>query len=88
MGEHDERTYVAAAAAALDDPFPLAERRFGIRRVDRMYADINKLRRAIRAEGTDAIQDAWDRVEECIDYAYGGCPGCRATHSTNDQEGR
>lgn len=85
MGSADERAYVADTAAALDDPFPLAERRFGMRRVDRMYADINKLRRAIRSEGTDAIQDAWDRVEECIDYAYGGCPGCRATHSTKGE---
>ena len=63
MGKHDERTYVAAAAAALDDPFPLAERRFGIRRVDRMYADINKLRRAIRAEGTDEAGEPIDVVD-------------------------
>lgn len=56
-------------------------RRYGKRRVSRMYADMNKLRQAIQREGTPAIQDAWDRVEECIDYAYGGCPECRATHS-------
>ena len=53
---------------------------FGKRRVDRMLRDMNALRHAIRTEGSPAIQDAWDRVEECIDYAYGGCPGCRATH--------
>lgn len=44
--------------------------RFGNRRVPRMLADINALRQAIRAEGTPAIQDAWDRVEPHIDYAY------------------
>lgn len=35
-----------------------------------MYAEINALRRAIRAEGTEAIQSAWDAVEEHIDFAY------------------
>lgn len=77
----EERDYVANASAALGDELSLVGRRFGNRRVDRMYADINKLRQAIRSEGTDAIQSAWDRVEECIDYAYGGCPICRATHA-------
>lgn len=77
----EERDYVANASAALGDELSLVGRRFGNRRVDRMYADINKLRQAIRSEGSDAIQDAWDRVEECIDYAYGGCPICRATHA-------
>ncbi|WP_312531357.1 hypothetical protein [Paracoccus sp. (in: a-proteobacteria)] len=32
---------------------------------------INALRRVIAAEGTPAIQDAWDKVEEHIDFAYG-----------------
>lgn len=77
----EERDYVANASAALGDELSLVGRRFGNRRVDRMHADINKLRQAIRSEGTDAIQSAWDRVEECIDYAYGGCPICRATHA-------
>ena len=77
----EERDYVANASAALGDELSLVGRRFGNRRVDRMYAEINKLRQAIRSEGSDAIQDAWDRVEECIDYAYGGCPICRATHA-------
>ena len=75
----DERAEIARAACALDETLAGPER-FGKRRVDRMYADMNKLRAAIRAEGTDAIQDAWDRVEECIDFAYRGCPVCRATH--------
>lgn len=44
--------------------------RFGQRRVSKMYAQINTLRRAIAAEGTPAIQDAWDKVEEHLDYAY------------------
>ena len=35
----------------------------------KMYADVGKLRRAIRAEGTPRIQDAWDRVEQFVDTA-------------------
>lgn len=50
---------------------PISPARYGNRRVTKMYAEINALRRAIAAEGTPAIQDAWDRVEEHIDFAYG-----------------
>lgn len=35
-----------------------------------MYAQINVLRAAIRSEGTEAIQAAWDAVEEHIDFVY------------------
>lgn len=45
--------------------------RFGNRRVPKMYAQVNDLRRLIAAEGTTRIQEAWDKVEEHIDYAYG-----------------
>ena len=45
--------------------------RYTNRKVPKMYAQINELRRAIRAEGTPAIQDAWDKVEEHIDFVYG-----------------
>lgn len=45
-------------------------RRYGRRKVTKMYAEINRLRAAIRAEGTPAIQDAWDAVEEHIDFVY------------------
>lgn len=45
--------------------------RYGRRNVVAMYAEINALRRAIRAEGTESIQAAWDAVEEHIDFAYG-----------------
>lgn len=45
-------------------------RRYGNRRVVKMYAQINELRQFIRREGTPAIQAAWDKVEEHIDYAY------------------
>lgn len=44
--------------------------RYGRRDVPKMIAQIDALRKAIRAEGTPAIQDAWDAVEEHIDYAY------------------
>ncbi len=49
---------------------PILPARYGNRHVPKMYAEINALRRAIAAEGTPAIQDAWDRVEEHIDFAY------------------
>jgi 3-deoxy-D-arabino-heptulosonate 7-phosphate (DAHP) synthase class II len=44
--------------------------RYGRRRVPKMLREMNVLRHAIRAEGTPAIQDAWDAVEEHIDFAY------------------
>lgn len=44
--------------------------KYGNRNVPKMLAQINILRAAIRAEGTEAIQTAWDAVEEHIDYAY------------------
>lgn len=43
---------------------------YGKRSVAKMYEEIKELRAAIRAEGTPRIQDAWDKVEEHIDYAY------------------
>jgi hypothetical protein len=45
--------------------------KYGNRNVPKMIREIDTLRAAIRAEGTPAIQDAWDRVEQHIDYAYG-----------------
>jgi len=44
--------------------------RYGKRNIPKMIRQIDELRRAIRSEGTPAIQDAWDKVEEHIDYAY------------------
>ena len=44
--------------------------RHGKCKVAKMYAQINTLRHAIRTEGTEAIQDAWDAVEEHIDFIY------------------
>lgn len=44
--------------------------RFGNRRVTKMYAQINELRRAIAAEASPRIQSAWDKVEEHLDFAY------------------
>lgn len=46
------------------------ELRFGNRRVPKMYAQIDELRRAITAEGSPRIQAAWDKVDEHIDFAY------------------
>jgi hypothetical protein len=45
--------------------------KYGNRNVPKMIREIDTLRAAIRAEGTPAIQDAWDKVEQHIDYAYG-----------------
>lgn len=44
--------------------------RYGKRKVSKMYAEINVLRAAIRAEGTPTILEAWDAVEEHIDFIY------------------
>jgi len=44
--------------------------RYGNRTIIKMFNQINALRRAIRKEGTPAIQEAWDKVEEHIDFIY------------------
>ena len=48
----------------------MSGQKYGRRNVAKMIRQIDTLRQAIRAEGTPAIQDAWDAVEEHIDYAY------------------
>lgn len=45
--------------------------RYGNRLVPKMYRQVNALRRLIAAEGTPGIQDAWAKIEEHIDFAYG-----------------
>lgn len=47
-----------------------APAKYGTRNVPKMIRQVEVLRQAIAAEGTPAIQDAWDAVEEHIDYAY------------------
>ena len=44
--------------------------RYGNRTIIKMFNQINALRKAIRNEGTPAIQEAWDKVEEHIDFVY------------------
>lgn len=44
--------------------------KYGARSVLRMYHQINVLRLAIRSEGTPKIQEAWDSVEEHVDFVY------------------
>ena len=58
---------IQVAVNHLEGP-PMTEK-YGNRNVSKMFAQINALRSAIRAEGTEAIQAAWDAVEEHIDYA-------------------
>ena len=41
--------------------------RYGKTRMGTIRAAVNALRASIRAEGTPAIQDAWDRMEPWID---------------------
>jgi hypothetical protein len=66
------RAALAASRAAPEcqQPDLVTADRYGRRRVAKMYAEIETLRRSIRAEGTEAVQSAWDAVEEHIDYAY------------------
>lgn len=49
---------------------PSGPLKFGRRNVPKMIAQMDELRKAIRAEGTPRIQDIWDKMEEHIDYAY------------------
>ena len=51
--------------------WPPAPDRYGDRRVPKMYREFDALRKLIRAEGTPAIQDAFDKLETNIDFAYG-----------------
>lgn len=44
--------------------------KYGNRNVAKMIRQVDDLRRAIRSEGTPLIQEAWDKVEEHIDFAY------------------
>jgi hypothetical protein len=44
--------------------------KYGQRNVAKMIREWDALRKAIRAEGTPAIQDALDKIEPHIDYAY------------------
>lgn len=36
----------------------------------KMYNRINRLRKLIRSEGTPAIQEVWDEVEQFIDKFF------------------
>lgn len=44
--------------------------RYGQRKVVKIFNDMDRLRKAIRAEGTPKIQEAWDRIEPVIDLFY------------------
>lgn len=45
--------------------------RYGNRRVPKMREQWNAHRDACRAEGTPAVQETLDAVEEWIDFAFG-----------------
>lgn len=62
----------AMAKALLDRP--VAPASYGQRDTAGMYRQIEALRQAIWAEGSPAIQAAWDAVEEFIDFSYGRPP--------------
>ena len=53
-----------------EDQVPTDLKRYGNRTIVKMFNQINALRKAIRSEGTPAVQEAWDKVEEHIDYIY------------------
>lgn len=63
-----------------------SEPRYGKRDVPKMIRQVNELRTAIRAEGTPKVQDAWDKVEEHIDFAY-SAPSNRALHRSFPEAG-
>lgn len=44
--------------------------KYGNRSVVKMYNKINNLRKLIRAEGSPAIQEAWEQVEQFIDIVF------------------
>lgn len=61
--------------------------KYGRRNVPKMIAQIGALRQAIRAEGTPAVQAAWDAVEEHIDYAYrAGIPAQQSGYGAGQQD--
>lgn len=45
----------------------MTDDRYGKTRMGKIRAAVENLRKAIRAEGTPAVQDAWDRLEPWID---------------------
>lgn len=51
--------------------------RYGQRTIVKMFNQINALRKAIRSEGTPKIQEAWDKVEEHIDFIYAKQKDCK-----------
>ena len=65
-GIKTETTTVAQTATVNPSPTSC----YGNLEVPKMYAEVQTLREAIRAEGTPEIQDAWDQVEQHIDFAY------------------
>lgn len=44
--------------------------KYGNRKITKMYQQWNDLRGLIRQEGSPAIQEAWDKVEEHIDFVF------------------
>lgn len=45
-------------------------KKYGRRNVAKMYKQYNEFRRIVRSEGTPAIQEAFDGIEEWIDYSF------------------
>lgn len=48
----------------------MAESKYGNRNVAKMIRQVEEHRQLVRAEGTPAIQESWDKIEQHIDYAY------------------
>ena len=61
--------------------------KYGMRNIAKMIHEIDVLRKAIRSEGTPLIQDAWDRVEQHIDFAYARQPQGKLIAKTETKEG-
>lgn len=44
------------------------DRHYGKYPVTKIIKNVDLLRKAIRAEGTQRVQDAWDEIEPVIDF--------------------
>ncbi len=66
------RAHLNMARNALEDH----DARYGRAKIVTLRRDVNALRKAIRAEGTPAVQDAWEKAERWVDRVF-----------TTDQEG-
>lgn len=59
-------THVTGQGYRLD----VIDQTYGKRNITKMYKQYNEFRAIVRSEGTPAIQEAFDKIEEWIDYSF------------------